>query len=252
MNKFTLKTAEDFKIMAEGGAILAKARRLAAEAVAPGITTIELDSIANKVITEAGGYPGFKKVPGYKHATCINVNDVVVHGIPGKQVIKNGDKVAIDVGVVWKGLNTDGAVSVICGASPSKFLQVAKKAMLNAIKKAKPGNYIWDLSQAMQTTVEASGYSAVRALTGHGIGKLLHEEPSIPCFTVGERHHSQLIVPGMALAIEIMANEGDFEVAYINNDGWTIGTVDGKISALFEETVAITNSGSYILTQEKI
>lgn len=251
MNRFTLKTDKDFEIMAEGGAILARARRIAAEAVAAGITTLELDAIADKVISDAGAKAGFKMVSGYKHATCINVNNVVVHGIPGKLTIKNGDKVAIDVGVFWKGLNTDGAVSVICGQKPSKFLNVAQEAMMKAIKMAKAGNYLWDLSNAMQETVEKAGYSAVRALTGHGIGKLLHEEPAIPCFRVGERKNSERIVPGMALAIEIMTNEGVPDVAYINNDGWTIGTTDGKMSALFEETVAVTKSGTVILTQEK-
>jgi len=237
--------------MAEGGEILARARRLTAEAVRPGITTLELDAIADKLITEAGAIPAFKKVSGYKHATCININDVVVHGIPGKQIIKLGDKVGIDVGVVWKGLNTDGAVTILCGQKPNKLLNVAREAMQKAIKAARSGNYIWDLSEAMQETVEKAGYSAVRALTGHGIGKQLHEEPSIPCFTVGERKHSEEIVIGMALAIEIMANEGESEVSYINNDGWTIGTADGKMSALFEETVAITKNGTLILTQEK-
>ena len=130
-------------------------------------------------------------------------------------------------------------------------MKVARQSMENAISLAKAGNYIWDLSNAMQSTVEKAGYSAVKALTGHGIGKKLHEEPSIPCFTIGERKNSEQIVPGMALAIEIMTNEGNFEVAYINNDGWTIGTVDGTISALFEETVAITKTGNYILTREQ-
>jgi len=238
--------------MAEGGDILARARRIAAEAVRPGITTLELDAIADKVITEAGGIPAFKKVSGYKHATCINVNDVVVHGIPGKQIIKAGDKVGIDVGVIWKGWNTDGAVTIMCGQKETKFLKTSREAMEKAIGRAKAGNYIWDLSEAMQTTVEKAGYGAVRALTGHGIGRKLHEEPAIPCFTVGGRENSVRIVVGMALAIEIMANEGSYDVAYINDDGWTIGTTDGKISALFEETVAVTAQGTVILTKEKI
>ncbi len=237
--------------MAEGGKILARARRLMAEAVRPGITTLELDAIGEKVIRDAGAIPAFQQVSGYKHATCININEVVVHGIPTDYVIKDGDKVAIDVGVLWKNLNTDGAVSVICGDRPSKFLETAKGAWRRAIKLAVPGNTIWDLSNAMQEPLEKAGYSAVRALTGHGIGKKLHEEPSIPCFTVGERKFSERIVPGMALAIEIMANEGVSDVAYKNDDGWTIVTADGRISALFEETVAVTSSGSYILTQEK-
>lgn len=251
MHRFSLKTDKDFAIMAEGGEILARARRIVVEAVRPGITTLELDAIADKVIADAGAKAAFKLVSGYKHATCINVNEVVVHGIPSKQVIKLGDKVAIDVGVVWKGLNTDGAVSVMCGQRPNKFLITAREAMNRAIKLARPGNYIWDLSNAMQTTVEKAGFSAVRALTGHGIGKLLHEEPAIPCFRVGERKNGEKIVPGMALAIEIMTNEGVSDVAYINNDGWTIATTDGKMSALFEETVAVTNTGTVILTLEK-
>ena len=237
--------------MAEGGEILARARRMTAEAVKSGISTLELDAIADKIITEAGAIPAFKKVSGYKHATCINVNNVVVHGIPGKQLINQGDIVGIDVGVLWKGLNTDGAVTVICGQKPNKFLVVAREAMKAAIKKARPGNYIWDLSNTMQETVEKAGYSAVRALTGHGIGHKLHEEPAIPCFRVGEKKDSEMIVAGMALAIEIMANEGVSNVSYINKDGWTIGTADGRMSALFEETVAVTKQGAVILTQEQ-
>lgn len=245
--------------MAEGGAILARARRIAAESVVPGITTSELDAIAEKVIREAGAVPAFQKVPGYKHATCININEVVVHGIPTDYAIKEGDKVAIDVGVLWKGFNTDGAVTVRCNdpmiqrsSDPvDKFLEATKKAWRKSIELAVPGNRIWDLSRAMQEGVEKDGYSVVRALTGHGIGRKLHEEPAIPCFTVGERKNSLVIQEGMALAIEIMANMGSPDVAYKNDDGWTIVTADGRISALFEETVAVTKSGLVVLTQEK-
>lgn len=251
MDKMTIKTPREIEIMAEGGRRLARIRDEAVRAVKAGMTTAQLDKLVDDMIVKAGGEASFKMVRGYHHATCINVNDVVVHGMPGPYKIKNGDKVGIDLGLYYKGYHTDTSVTIGLGDRYKKFLEVGKGGLALAIAQAKPGKRIADISRAMQQTVEVAGYSAVRALTGHGIGKYLHEEPAIPCFTVGKYEHSPKIVPGMVLAIEIMYNEGEFEVAYKNDDGWTIATADGKISGLFEETVAVTKSGPQVLTQSR-
>jgi len=259
MDKMTLKTDREIEIMREGGRKLAIIRDEAVGAVRAGMTTLQLDKLVDDLIVKAGGEASFKMVRGYHHATCININDTVVHGMPRSYKIKASDKVGIDLGLYYKGYHTDTSTTVVVANPKSqilnpkilKFLQVGRDGLQLAIAQAKPGKRIADISRAMQQTVEAAGYSAVRALTGHGIGKYLHEEPAIPCFMVGKYEHSPKIVPGMVLAIEIMYNEGKFEVAYKNDDGWTIATADGKISGLFEETVAVTKSGPQVLTQSR-
>lgn len=251
MKKLILKSPAEIKIMAEGGKRLAFVRDELARQAKVGMTTAQLDKLADALITKAGGQAAFKLVDGYHHATCISVNDEVVHGVPGKYVLKLGDVVSIDVGLVYQGFNTDTSVTVTVGSNSKdvkKFLEVGRKCLARAIKQAKIGKRIADISKEMQR-VEDSGYSAVQALTGHGIGRSLHEEPAVPCFVVGEYHHSPVIQEGMVLAIEIMYNAGSAEVVYKNNDGWTIATADGKISGLFEETVAVTKKGPVILTK---
>jgi len=252
MDKFTLKTPEEIEIMAEGGKMLGEIRNKVAMAVKPGVTSGELESLANNLIEKTSGKASFKMVPGYRYATCISINDVVVHGIPGKDIIKEGDIVGVDVGLFYKGFHTDTAVTVGAGKIESDkqtFLDTGRRALKEAILQVKTGKTIWDISQAMQKIVEGSGYSAVTALTGHGVGKNLHEEPAIPCLTVGLQKFSVKIVEGMVLAVEVMYNMGKSEVMYKNEDGWTISTVDGKISGLFEHTVAVTKNGAVVLTQ---
>jgi methionyl aminopeptidase len=255
MDKLTVKTPAEIKIMASGGRILSDIRNKIAGAVKPGIKTIDLEKIACELIDKTGGQASFKMVPGYYHATCINVNEVVVHGIPGERQINEGDKVGIDVGLFYKGFHTDTSVTVRAGKQEGKrageidlFLEVGNRALNAAIKQAKPGKRVADLSKAMQETVETAGFSAVTALTGHGIGKNLHEEPAIPCFNMGKYENSPLLTEGMTIAIEIMYNEGVSDVVYENDDGWTIATADGKMSGLFEHTVAVTREGPVILT----
>ncbi len=254
MKRISIKNEEQMRVMAEGGAKLGQIRKLTAAAVRPGMTTREIDRIAQKLIDESGGGASFKRVAGYHHATCLNVNEVVVHGIPGDRKVEKGDKLAIDVGLYYKGWHTDAAVTIIVGegeAKLKKFLETGRRALKAAIAQAKPGKRIFDISEAMQKVIEKAGYSPVKALTGHGVGRELHEEPAIPCFAVGNRENSPKIVPGMVLAIEVMYNEGESEVVYQNDDGWTIGTADGKISGLFEETVAIYKDGPKVLTEAK-
>lgn len=234
--------------MAEGGHKLALIRNQLTAAVKPGITTAELDKLADKLISRAGGQASFKMVPGYHWATCMNVNQMVVHGIPNQQKLKADDVLGIDVGLYWRGFHTDTSVTVKVNGNSNRFLEVGKKALKKAIDKARPGNRVADLSRAMQQTVEDAGFSVVRALTGHGIGKRLHEEPAIPCFVVGSYSSSPKLIPGMVLATEIMYNQGQSEVVYQNDDGWTIITADDKISGLFEETVVVTTKGPIVLT----
>ena len=237
--------------MAEGGKMLGRVREGVAKSVKPGVTSMQLEKIACELIEATGGSPSFKMVSGYHHATCININDVVVHGIPNNYVIAEGDKVGIDVGLFWKGFHTDTSVTVTAGQESvelKKFLDTGRRALKRAIDQAKPGKRIVDLSRAMQETVEKDGYGIVKALTGHGIGKNLHEEPAIPCFVYDKYEHSLQLKEDMVIAIEVMYNMGTGDVAYKNNDGWTIVTADGKISGLFEHTVAVTRNGPLVLT----
>ena len=252
MHKISIKNESEIGIMAEGGKKLAEIRAKLAEAVKPGVTTGEIESLANKLIKEAGGEAAFKKVPGYHWAVCASVNDEVVHGIPGKYRIKDGDVVGIDVGLIYKGWYTDAAVTVGVGKQKenARFLETGKKALKAAVDQARVGKRVTDISKAMEKVICEAGYSPVRALTGHGVGKELHEEPAIPCFTLGEEKNSPKIEAGMTLAIEVMYNQGESEVKYKNSDGWTIATADGKISGLFEETVAVTAEGPRILTKQ--
>lgn len=252
MHKLSLKTSSEIELMKIAGAKLAYVRDQTAKYIKPGVTSLELDHIATKLIKEVGALPSFSMVRGYHHATCVNINDEVVHSIPTNRKIKLGDVVSLDVGLYLDGWHSDTSITVAVGKSTpeiNKFLNTGKKSVKNAIAKAKVGNRIWDLSHAMQKTVEDAGYGVVTALTGHGIGRNLHEEPAVPCFEAQDYKHSPILKEGMVLAIEIMYAQGSGEVVYKNDDGWTICTRDGKIAGLFEETVAITKDGPLILTK---
>lgn len=252
MHKLSLKSPAEIEIMRLGGAKLAWVRDQTVKHIKPGITGLEIDKLATELISRVGATPSFTKVKGYKYATCLNVNSGVVHGIPTSQKLKSGDVISLDMGLCLNGFHSDTSISVPVGkvsVDVINFLRIGKLAVKKAIAQAKVGNRIGDLSNAMQTTVEAAGYGVVTALTGHGIGKYLHEEPAIPCFVAQKREHTPKIVVGMVLAIEIMYAKGTGEVCYKNKDGWTIVTVDGKIAGLFEQTVAVTDHGPLILTQ---
>lgn len=252
MPKVTIKTPAEIAIMAGGGELLAWVRDQTVKKIKAGVTSLEIDQLATRLIKEAGAEPSFSQVPGYHHATCININDEVVHSIPNDQKIKNGDVVSLDVGLCYLGFHSDTSISVgvgKIGKDIKKFLEIGQLAVKKAIKETRVGNRIWDLSNAMQTTVETAGFSVVTALTGHGIGHHLHEEPAIPCFCAQKREYTPEIVEGMVLAIEIMYAAGSGEVVYKNDDGWTIATADGKIAGLFEQTVAVTKHGPLVLTK---
>ena len=252
-----VKTKDEIRIMAEGGKILSEALWEVLSQVKPGISEIELDREAEKLILEKGGEPGFKKVDGYKHTICISTNDVVVHGIPSEYKFKQGDVVGIDCGVVYKGFHTDMSETIRVQNSEFRiqsddidiFLEAGKMALEEGIKQAKIGNHVGDISKTIQNIVEKSGYSVVRTLVGHGVGRRLHEEPEIPGYLTGKVEKTQELLEGMVIAIEIIYNMGGPELIYANKDGWTLKTEDGSLSGLFERTVAITKDGALILTK---
>lgn len=246
----TIKTKEEIEIMAEGGRMLSKVNKGLKVAIKTGTSAWEIEELANRLIKSEGGEPSFKKVEGYSWATCVNINDGIVHGIPKKNMVfQNGDVVSVDCGFFYKGFHTDSSLSV--GIEPDselkEFLEVGQRALKNAIKAAIIGNRIYDISAAIETTLTASKLTPVRALVGHGVGRELHEEPQVPCFTYGRYEDSPELVEGLVLAIEVMYTKGSGDLV-LDNDGWTISTSDGKISGLFEETVAVTKKGPLVLT----
>lgn len=253
-----LKTPEEVKIMAEGGAKLGRVKNVLAAAVKVGISAMEIEELAVKLIKEEGAEASFKKVPGYSWATCITINEGLVHGIPKKEMIfKKGDTVSVDVGVFFKGFHTDTSLTVGIDLSPEnqKFLNVGKSALEKAISKARVGNHLFTISKAIEDEIEGHGYSTIKALVGHGVGRELHEDPQIPCFLPrltkrgepGRIEDSPVLTEGMVLAIEVMYAAGSDKV-HVLEDGWTIAMRDGKISGLFEETVAVTENGPKVLT----
>lgn len=252
------KTPQEIEIMRQGGKILADVLFETMDRIRPGMTEIEVDKIAEELIIKKGGYPGFKKVRGYHHTTCISTNDVVVHGIPSSYVLKEGDVIGVDCGVLYKGFNTDMAETIIVtkdggkrNANPEveKFLKTGKEALEKAISVAVEGNRIGHVSKKIQEIVEGQGYSVVRSLIGHGVGKKLHEEPEVPGYLDRKLERTPKILPGMTFAVEIIYNMGEPEVMYSSRDGWTISSADHSLSGLFERTIAITDKGTEILTK---
>ena len=252
MSKIFLKSPEQISKMAEGGEILGRIMSQVFEKVEPGLSTLEIDSWIDKGITNAGGETAFKKVPNYHWASCSGINDEVVHSIPKEdKIIKEGDLLKIDIGMWWKGFNTDMSWTVIVGEKKEKkneeFLEVGKRALEKAIKAAHPGNRIGHISKTIQDIIEEAGFHPVKVLTGHGIGRELHEEPMVPGILTGKIEKTPKIVPGMTLALEVIYNFGDGDIV-LAEDGWTILTKDGKISGLFEKTIAVTENGPLVLT----
>ena len=249
-----IKTPEEIKKMRKGGKILAEVLYEVLSYAKPGVTEMELEEMADRLIVEKGGEAAFKKVPGYKYATCISTNDVVVHGIPTKYKLKDGDVIGIDCGVFLDGFYTDMSHSVRVGGirddEIDKFLEVGETALNEAIKIAKPGNRIGDISKIIQDMIEIeAGYSVVRSLIGHGVGRELHEDPEVPGYLNKKIGKTPELKPGMTIAIETIYNMGEPDVSFANNDGWTIVTSDASISGLYERTIAITEKGNEILTR---
>jgi methionyl aminopeptidase len=241
-----IKSSGEIEIMAEGGAKLGRVKKGLAAAVKAGTRADEIEKLACELIEKEGAEASFKKVPNYFWATCVNVNEGLVHGIPTKDVVfKSGDVVSIDVGVFYKGFHTDTSITVGIDLSPEnqKFVNVGAEALAKALKVVKEGNHIFEISEVIEDIVEAAGYSA-----GHGVGRDLHEDPQIPCFVPGRIKDSPVIKKGMVLAVEVMYAMGSDKVEVLE-DGWTIAMRDGKISGLFEDSIAVTEKGSQVLTR---
>ena len=241
--------------MKTGGHMLATVLGEVMEMIKPGVTELEVDRYAEKRIRELGGEPGFMRVQGYKYSTCMSTNDVVVHGIPTDYAFKEGDVIGVDCGVFYNGLHTDMSHSKIVGgpdkasAEVQKFLEIGEHALNEAIKQAVIGNRIGHISRAIQNIVERdAGYHIVRSLIGHGVGKELHEEPEVPGYVVGKINKTPLLKEGMTIAVEVIYNMGTPEVV-LDKDEWTIRTEDGKLSGLYERTIAITKDGPLMLTK---
>jgi methionyl aminopeptidase len=245
-----LKSGREIEIMAEGGRILAATIEALRSAVRPGISTGELDRVADEFIrSHDGAIPAFKGLYGFTGSICASINHEIVHGIPSpKRVLKDGDIVSLDVGVGYKGYFTDSAVTVGVGtvdAKTAKLLEVTKASLDAGIAAAQLGNHIGDIGAAVQQVVEAAGFTVVRDLVGHGIGTSFHEEPQVPNY--GKPKRKEKLVPGLTIAIEPMVNAGGPATRTLA-DKWTIVTVDGSRSAHFEHTIAITAEGPRVLT----
>ena len=244
-----IKSAAEIDKMRRAGEIVALAHRKVAEAVSDGITTWELDRIAREAIREKGAQPSFLNYDGFPGSICASVNDVVIHGIPTKSLIlKNGDIVGIDIGAYYQGYHGDRAVTHAVGNVSDKaarLIEITERAFWEGIKCAREGCRVGDVSAAVQEFAERHGYSVVREFVGHGVGTKLHESPEVPNF--GKPGRGSRLCPGITFAVEPMINEGKEDI-YKENDGWTIRTADGSLSAHFEHTIAVTKNDPLILT----
>jgi len=243
-----IKTDNEIELMRISGRICAETFKKILENVKIGATCLLLNKIADSEIIKRGASPSFASVDNYNWSICTTVNDQVVHGIPNEKIIKDGDILGIDMGVSYKGYHSDMAVTVGIGGlsdTTRKFLAVGKEALKDAISQAKIGARIGDISAAIQQKVEGAGYSIVKSLTGHGIGRYLHEQPMIPGF--GQKGTGPKIFENMTLAIEVIYNQGSGDVV-LEKDGWTIRSADGSLGGLFEQTIVITKGGPIVLT----
>lgn len=245
----TVKSARELAAMREAGRLVGMVLAELQKAIRPGITTKELDTLAENLILQAGGKPAFKGYHGFPATICTSVNEEVVHGIPGLKTLKNGDIISIDVGAAINGFYGDAAATFPVGEigpQAQKLLTVTKTALERGIKQALPGKRLTDISHEIQTYVEANGFSVVRDYTGHGIGRNMHEDPPIPNY--GPPNRGPRLEEGMTLAIEPMVTIGSYRVKTLP-DHWTVVTCDGSLAAHFEHTIAITADGPEVLTR---
>lgn len=244
-----LKSRPEIEKMRKSNAIVAAILEELRKKIRPGVKTIELDRLSEDLALKKGARPAFKGYRGYPYSLCTSVNSEVVHGMPSERELKEGDIVSLDFGILNDGYYGDAAVTVPVGEitpGARKLLKITEEALYRGIAEVKAGNRIGDISSAIQNHVEAAGYSVVRDLVGHGIGKSLHEDPQVPNYGSGGRGIE--LKPGMVFAIEPMVNEGTYRVEILR-DGWTVVTADGKLSAHFEHSVAITENGPVILSR---
>jgi methionyl aminopeptidase len=242
------KSEQEIEAMARAGRVVADTLALLGESLRPGVTTRELDAIAEDYIRSQGGAPTFKGYHGFPASICTSPNSMVVHGIPGEYRIEDGDLLSVDVGVTLDDFVADSAYTFSVGSisdETQRLLDVGQAALEAGIAEARPGNHVGDISAAVQRTVEEAGFAVVKSLVGHGVGRSMHEEPQIPNW--GEPGRGPLLASGMTLAIEPMINAGSAEVV-VADDRWSISTDDGSLSAHFEHTVAVTEGGPRILT----
>ena len=233
--------------MRKAGKITAAARSIARQAIADGISTKEIDREVNHFIRKSGAIPTFLGYGGFPASACISVNEEVIHGIPGKRIVRSGDIVSVDVGATFAGFVGDFAGTYPCGEvseEAKKLMEVTRQSFFEGIKFARPGYRVNDIGSAVQEYVESNGYSVVRDYVGHGVGRNMHEAPEVPNFS---RKPSPRLVPGMTIAVEPMVNVGGWEVKVLSND-WTVVTVDGSLSAHYENTILITDGEPEILT----
>lgn len=248
MSMINVKTPREIELMRVAGKITAAARSLGREMVTPGVTTQEIDKAIFKFIKKSGAEPSFLGYGGFPASACISVNDEVIHGIPGKRIIKEGDIVSIDVGALKGGFHGDCCGTFAAGKiseEAKKLIEVTRQSFFEGLKYARVGYRVSDISHAIQEYVESFGYTLVREYVGHGVGRNLHEDPEVPNF--GLPGHGPRLVKGMTIAIEPMVNMGGAAVRVLDND-WTVVTIDGKYSAHYENTIVITDGEPEILT----
>ena len=244
----SLKSPREIEAMRRAGRITAQARALAGSMVAPGVTTLEIDMAVRRFIESQGAKPSFLGYSGFPGSACISVNEEVIHGIPGPRVLKEGDIVSIDVGAFIGGFHGDCAATYACGQisdEAKKLIEVTQQSFWEGIKFARPGQRVSDISHAVQQYVESNGCSVVRDFIGHGVGAKLHEAPEVPNF--GPAGHGPRLLPGMTIAVEPMVNAGDWRVKVLK-DGWTTVSLDGSLTAHYENTILITEDGPEVLT----
>ena len=244
----TLKSAHEIEAMRLAGKITAAARALAREMVKPGVTTQQIDKAVFHFIREQGAIPSFLHYNGYPASVCVSVNDEIIHGIPGKRVLREGDIVSVDVGAYIGGYHGDCAGTYPCGQVPDealRLIRVTQDSFFEGLKFAREGYRLSDISHAVQTFVEANGYSVVREYVGHGIGRNMHEAPEVPNY--GKPGHGPRLLRGMTLAVEPMVNAGTAAIKQMS-DGWTVKTADGKYAAHYENTILITAGDPELLT----
>ena len=245
-----LKSPQEIGKMRKAGRITAEVRDRVAAAVRPGITTKELDAIAEEAIRSAGATPSFKGYKGFPASICTSVNDEIVHGIPGKRVLQEGDLISLDVGAIWEGYHGDSAVTMFVAEPPSneaeKLVRVTEESLEAGISQIRAGGRLSDIGHAVQQVAEGAGFSVVREYVGHGVGQAMHEDPQIPNY--GPPGRGIELRPGLVIAVEPMVNVGGWETRALE-DGWTVVTADGSLSAHFEHTIAVTEDGPEVLTE---
>ena len=243
------KTPREIALLKEAGRIVALVHQELKKSIVSGITTKEIDKLSEKIIRQYGATPSFKGYQGFPGAVCVSINDMVIHGIPGHQKLKNGDIVSVDVGACYQGYHGDSAWTYAVGEvsdEAKRLMKVTEEALYEGLKQAKPGNHVGDISAAIENYVRKNGYTSPEDYTGHGVGTSIHEDPMVPNY--GKYGHGPLLKPGMVIAVEPMVHAGKKEVKVLK-DGWGVVTADHSLAAHYEHTIDITEDGYEILTK---